>query len=391
MAATSDTNRQAGPAPSSRAPDEGLFHASIPLGRVAGVELGANWSWLLILGLMVWSLGAVVFPEQNPGLSDAAYAAMAGVAALLFFGCLLAHELGHALQAQREGMEIEGITLWVFGGVARFRGMFPSAGSEFRIAIAGPLVSLVLGVTLTGVAALLPLPAAVDGVATWLGRINLILLAFNMLPALPLDGGRVLRSLLWRRSGDFSRATRTAGALGTAFGQVMIALGLVSFLFGGAGGLWLAFIGWFLTRAAGAESRLAEMRTVLAGMEVRDAMVRDPVTAQADATLQAFMDDVFAPNRHTAYPVIAGGVTEGEITFRAVADVPREQWTRLRVRDRMLPLDAALVFDEGEPLFDAAVELMQRPPNRALVTDDGRLSGMLSITDVSRLLELRRL
>ena len=144
------------------------MHASFRLGRVAGVEIGVNWSWLVIFGLIAWSLGAVTFPESNPGLGDGAYVAMAAVAAVLFFGSLLLHELGHAVVAKREGMEIEGIVLWLFGGVAQFKGLFPSAGAELRIALAGPAVSLAIGVGLLAVAVAAPLPAVVDGVVTWL-------------------------------------------------------------------------------------------------------------------------------------------------------------------------------------------------------------------------------
>lgn len=370
---------------------EGLFHATFSLGRLAGVQIGVNWSWVLVFALVAWSLGAAVFPEQNPGLSDATYAGMAVVAAALFFACLLLHELGHAVRARREGMELEGVTLWVFGGVARFKGMFPSAGAELRIAIAGPLVSLALGVSLVLVARLLALPASVDGVVAWLGRINLLLLAFNMLPALPLDGGRVLRALLWQRTGDFSRATRIAGALGRGFGQVMIAGGVLLFLVGGLGGLWFALIGWFLATSAGAEARLAETREVLAGLTVRDAMAPDPVTAPADASLQAFMDTVFAATRHTVYPVTDNGTVLGTIAFRAAAGIPRAEWGRRRVSDVMTPVSDTLVFDPDEPLFGAAVSLMQSASGRALVVADGRLAGLVSITDLSRLLELRRL
>lgn len=376
--------------PSRSRADAGMFHASFSLGRVAGVEIGVNWSWLLVFGLVIWSLAAAVFPDQNPGLSDVTYAVMAAVAAALFFACLLLHELGHAVVARREGMEIEGITLWVFGGVARFKGMFPSAEAEFRIAVAGPLVSLVLGVVLIAAGLALPLPAAVDGVVSWLGRINLILLAFNMLPALPLDGGRVLRSAIWHRTGDFSRATRFAGALGRGFGQAMIAGGVFLFIVGAPGGLWFAFIGWFLTAAATAEAKLAEASEMLDGLTVRDAMVPHPVAAPADGSLDTFMADVFAHRRHTAYPVTDGDEVVGEIAFRAVAAIPVSEWARHRVRDAMAPLSDLSVFDPDEPLFGAAVELMQDPSGRGVVVEGGRLAGLLTISDLSRLLELRR-
>ena len=368
------------------------MHASIRFGRVGGVEIGAHWTWLLIFGLFVWSLGGAVFPSENPGLSDATYAVMAVVAAVLFFASLVLHELGHATTARREGMEIEGITLWVFGGVAKFKGMFPSAGAEFRIAIAGPLVSLVIGGSLVALGELVHLPTAVDGVVTWLGRINLILLAFNMLPALPLDGGRVLRSLIWRSTGDFTTATRIAGALGQGFGRVMIAGGIALALLAGApGGLWFALIGWFLTTAAGAEASLATMREALAGLTVADAMAAGPVVAQAEASLATFVGEVFARSRHAAYPVItADGTVVGLLSFKDVGAVPPDAWERTTVRDVARPLEDTLVVAPGDSLGDVAIELTQTSPGRALVLDGDRLAGLLSITDVSRLLELHR-
>jgi Zn-dependent protease len=368
------------------------MHASVTLGRVAGVEVGINWSWLIVVALIVWSLAAAVFPEENPGLSDGAYAAMGVIAALLFFVSLLLHELGHAVVARREGMQIEGITLWVFGGVARFAGMFPSAGAEFRIAVAGPLVSLALGVGLVALAVLAPLPAAVDGVVAWLGRINLTLLAFNMLPALPLDGGRVLRSLIWQSTGDFTRATRIAGALGKGFGQALIWGGIALALLAGApGGLWLALIGWFVNAAAGAETSLATMRQLLAGLRVADAMASEPVEVAAEASLQDFVERVFPGTRHAAYPVTSGGRAVGMLPFRSVAAVPPSAWRSTTVHESMLPLEQTLVLSPEAELGPAAMELVQNDLGRALVLDGARLAGLLSVTDVSRLLELHRL
>ena len=192
---------------------------TLQLGRIAGIRIGVNWSWLIVFALIVWSLAVAVFPSQNPGFSDGEYIALAVVAALLFFVSLLLHELGHALQARREGVEIEGINLWLFGGVAQFKTGFQTAGAEFRIAIAGPLVSLVIGLLCVLVAALAGLPNAIDGVVAWLGFTNLILLAFNLLPALPLDGGRVLRSALWHFRGDLQWATHVASGVGRGFGS----------------------------------------------------------------------------------------------------------------------------------------------------------------------------
>lgn len=222
-------------------------------GRVAGIEVSVNWTWLLVLALLVWSLSAGIFPETNPGLSDTTYLAMALVAASLFFASLFLHELGHALQARREGVEIDGITLWLFGGVARIRGEMPSPGAELRIAAAGPAVTLVIGGICMAVPALASLPSSVDGVVVWLGYVNLALLAFNLIPAFPLDGGRILRAVLWRASGDMARATRAAAHAGRAFGIALIAVGFLAAFADGFGGLWLAFLGFFLLSAADAE------------------------------------------------------------------------------------------------------------------------------------------
>jgi Zn-dependent protease/CBS domain-containing protein len=364
---------------------------TIQLGRIAGIRISVNWSWLIVFALIVWSLAAAVFPSQNPGFSTGEYVALAVLAAILFFASLLLHELGHALQARREGVEIEGINLWLFGGVAQFKSTFPNAGAEFRIAIAGPLVSLVLGVFFVLVAAYGGLPNAIDGVAAWLGYTNLILLAFNLLPALPLDGGRVLRSALWHLKGNLQWATWVASGVGRAFGYLFIALGVFMFIVEGAfSGAWLAFIGWFLLQAATAEARYVATQQALDGLKVRDVMTRQPVTVEADLSLGQFMDDVALSRRYTTYPVLEHGRPIGLLAFRSVAAVPRDQWNARRVRDAMIPRDAVPLLDEDEQAIDALAELSGSDVNRGLVVDDGRLAGFLSITDLARALEVRR-
>jgi Zn-dependent protease/predicted transcriptional regulator len=367
------------------------MNASITLGRIAGIRISVNWSWLVVFVLIVWTLAASVFPAQNEGLSEAAYLVMALAAALLFFISLLLHELGHAIQARREGMEIDGITLWLFGGVAAFRGMFPSAGAEFRIAIAGPLVTLVLGVVFIALSVVTPMTDAVDGVLAWLGITNIVLLVFNLLPALPLDGGRVLRSALWRARGDFAWATRTAAGIGRAFGFAMIAGGLALAIFSGIfSGVWLAFMGWFLLGAASGELRYLAAREALGGLHVRDLMVRDPAAVPPTLSLGQFMDDVVSQHRYTSYPVVENGHAVGLLPFRCVAEVPRSEWDKRTVRDCMLSGDAVPTLDEDDDLVEALADLSERGVGRGLVLDGDRLAGLLSITDVARALELRR-
>lgn len=363
------------------------MNPSVSLGRIAGVRIGINWSWLVVFALIGWSLESSVFPDQNPHLSKAAYVGMALVAAVLFFASLVLHELGHALQARRDGMEIDGITLWLFGGVARFRGIFPSAGAELRIAIAGPLVSLVLGGLFIGVAQTIRSPVEVKGVAAWLGYINLILLAFNMLPALPLDGGRVFRAILWRTKGDFAWSTRIAARAGRGFGYLLIAVGLTLLVLTGSwGGIWFAFIGWFLVQAATAEARHASLREAFGDLHVSDVMTRHPEVVRANASLTQFMDQVAHTHRYTTYPVVDDGHVLGLLPFNQVAAVPRREWGTSTVYGSMLTLDQAPIVREDEELMDALDQLTESRLDRALVLDGDRLVGLLSISDISRLL-----
>jgi Zn-dependent protease len=307
--------------------------SSLRLGRIAGIEFGVNWSWLVVFALIVWTLASAIFPSTNPGLSKSAHIAMAIVAAFLFFLCLLLHEFGHAIQARREGIEIDGITLWLFGGVARFKGSFRSAGAEFRVAIAGPLVSLALGVLFVLIALIPGIPSAVDGVAAWLGYINLSLLVFNLIPAPPLDGVRVLHASLWRWRGDYAWATRVASNVGRGFGYLLIALGIAMFIFQGSfSGAWLAFLGWFLLNAATAEGRYLLTQQALSGLRVRDVMTPNPVVVSPDTTLGEFMDTIVLSGRHTTYPVVENGRPVGLLPFRCVANVPRADWDVRRAR-----------------------------------------------------------
>ena len=366
------------------------MNGNIDLGRIAGVRVRIHWSLFVVFILIVWSLKSGVFPSQNPGHSEGAYLAMAVAAAVLFFASLLLHEFGHAWQAMREGIAIEGITLWLFGGVAQFKGRFRSAGAEFRVAGAGPVVSLVLGIGFVLVA-LAGLPSALDGVAAWLGYINLSLLVFNLLPALPLDGGRLLRAALWHRRGDLGWATSIAAGIGRGFGYLFIGIGVAMFIFQGSfSGAWLAFIGWFLLGAASAEARYIAAEEALEGVLVRDLMVTDPVTVDADLSLGQFMDDVARSRRFTTYPVLENGRPIGLLAFSSVAAVPRSQWDTKRVRESMIPADQLPALTEEERAFDALADFSSPTTNRGLVIENGRLAGLLSITDLARALQIGR-
>jgi Zn-dependent protease/predicted transcriptional regulator len=364
---------------------------SLTLGRIVGIRIGVHWSWLVVFGLLVWSLSETVFPRRNPGLTEADYRTMAVTAAVLLFVSLLLHELGHALQARREGMEIDGITLWLFGGVASFRGTFPGPGAEFRIAAAGPVVTLVLGAAFAGFAVMADLPETADGVSFWLGYINLSLLVFNLLPALPLDGGRIVRAALWHVRRDFLWATRIAAEAGRVTGLLLIAAGFVLFLLGGMfGGAWLAFLGWFVLSAAGGEARQAEARKAISGLSVRDVMVPDPVAAESDDTLAAFEASLGEGKRFTAYPVVQNGRVVGLLPMLAVNDTPRADWDSVRVSDRMLDLEQAPRLAPDDDLYAALSRLADAGVNRGLVLDGDRLAGYLAVDDVARVVTRER-
>ena len=361
---------------------------SFPLGRIFGIKVGVNWSVLLLLAFFIWTLSSSWFPDSNPGLSDNTYFVMAVVTAFGFFGSILLHELGHAVQATRDGMKIDGITLWLFGGVARFTGMFPTAGAEFRIAVAGPLVSLGLGAGFLGITRIPGLPEPIDGVCAYLGATNILLLLFNLLPALPLDGGRILRAALWQWRGDVYSATRIAAAVSRVLAIGLIGLGFGMFVFGGGqfNGIWLAIIGWFVYQAGGAEARMLTPPRPALAARVGDVLVRNPVTAPAELPLDRFVERTVWDHRHEAYPVEADGRIVGLLELRRLAEVARDEWPATRVADLMTPLERVPELREDQDVMEAVAVLRAANAAHGLVLDGQRLLGLLSLSDIARAL-----
>lgn len=363
--------------------------------RVRGIEIGANWSWLLVFALIIWQLASALFPSVYPGLADSSYWTMGVITGVLFVVSLLLHELGHAFRAQKEGMEIEGITLWIFGGVAKFKGSFPSAGAEFRIAIAGPLVTVVLGAAFFGLYAGLSAagaPDAIVGVPNYLWQINATLLVFNMIPALPLDGGRVLRSALCGRSGNFARATASAAGIARMFAGAMIAFGAAMFLFTAEfNGVFLAFIGLFLMQASRAEEAYAVFRQTLGGMRVRDLMTPSPQTVIPSRTIDSFINDVTHESGHSTYPVVdLNGELLGLASLRLAAGVPFDKRMSTSIRDVMLPVGSFPVVAPADEIGQI-LPMLQQGPGRAVVMEHGYVVGLLSMSDVARAIELEQI
>jgi Zn-dependent protease/predicted transcriptional regulator len=370
------------------APRRGLAPGA-PLGRIAGVEVRLHWTWWLVAALITVALAGSVFPDEVPGLSNGTYAVMGLATAVLFFASLLLHELGHALAARRDGIPTRGITLWMLGGVARSGAPFPSAGVEARVALAGPAVSAVLGAGFVAAGLIAGLPDAVAAVLEWLGWTNLLLLAFNMIPAMPLDGGRLLHAVLWHISGSLLKATRVASRVSQVLAVLLIAAGLAWFLVGAFGGLWVAFIGWFTFSAAAAERAATEARIALAGVQVADAMTSDPITVPPSATADELLE-MRRRTGHSVYPVVdEHGDAIGLTSVGSAQLVPerRRQW--VTVRELLAQGPAPLAVDADAELTSVVPALVEDRLHRAAVLRAGRLVGLLSLTDVSRTVRLR--
>ncbi|WP_433343950.1 site-2 protease family protein [Micromonospora sp. CA-111912] len=364
------------------------MRASFRIGRIAGVPVGVNWSVLVIFLLIAWGLSANQFPRSYPDRPTWEYVLAGLSAAVVFFLGLLAHEVSHAVVARRNGIEVGGITLWLFGGVAELRGEARDPGAELRIAGVGPLVSLIIGVFFGGIAVLLAL-AGVHGLwlgaLAWLAGINLLLAVFNALPAAPLDGGRLLRAAVWKATGDRTRASVVAARAGRILGVLLIGLGLWQFLRGvGFGGLWLALIGWFLIGAAGMEERQARTGSALRGMRVADVMTPQPQTASAEMTVADFVDHYLFAYRHSALPLTEDGRPVGLVTLDRVRGVPADRRAATTLAEVACRADQLVLASPDEQLTDLLPRLSECADGRALVVTEQRLVGIVSPSDISR-------
>ena len=369
---------------------------AIPLGRIAGFPVKVHWSVIVILWLFTWSL-ARTLPGTVRGYSHLAYWLAGGCGALVLLASLLAHELAHAVVARRMGVSVGDVTLWLFGGVTTLQGEAKTPKAAFRIAFAGPATSLVLSAVFAGLAiafADVHVAAIVVSVAWWLGAINLLLGLFNLLPGAPLDGGRVVRAYLWHRHGDSVRASVGAAHAGRVVAIILITLGLAEFLAGGlVGGVWLAFIGWFIFIAAREEETQVTTRQALAGLRVADAMTPQPHAAPGWLTVADFIERYVLGDRHSAYPVAdRDGSIVGLVTLRQLRELAPNRRTTTSVREIALPLHSVPTAAPLEPL-SALIERLAAAGHgsRALVIDGGRVVGIVTPSDLARLIDVYRL
>ncbi|BDB43261.1 MULTISPECIES: site-2 protease family protein [Mycobacterium] len=372
------------------------MHDEIPLGRVAGFQVKVHWSVLVVLWLFTWSL-ATTLPGTVKGYAHLVYWIAGGCGAVVLLASLLGHELAHAVVARRCGVAVGGVTLWLFGGVTTLSGEAKTPKDDFRIAFAGPATSLLLSATfgmLAVGAAGIRVASVVVAVLWWLAVVNLLLGLFNLLPGAPLDGGRLVRALLWRRHGDLARAGIGAARAGRMLAFVLITLGLAEFLVGGMiGGVWLAFIGWFIFSAARDEENRISTRQLFAGVRVGDAMTAQPHTAPAWISVEDFIEHYVLGDRHSAYPVInRDGAIVGLVTLAQLREVAPDRRAGTMVGDIALALAEVPTAAPGEPLTDLLARMAPvGRRSRALVLDNGAVVGILTPSDIVRLHDVYRL
>jgi Zn-dependent protease/predicted transcriptional regulator len=361
----------------------------IQIARVIGIPIYLHFSWLIIFGLIVWTLSTGYFPAQSPDLPASSYWAKGLVASVLFFVSILVHELGHAVVALHHGLRTRSITLFIFGGVAQLEEDPRDGRAELWIAAAGPLVSLALAGLFYACSSLSFVGPSAAAVAKYLALINLILALFNLVPAFPMDGGRLLRGALWGALGK-ARATRIASGAGTFFAFFLIFAGVFSLLRGDSlGGVWYILIGWFIKDASMASYQQVRLDEVLRGVTVRDAMVEPVVTVPSSGSVAEAAQEHFMRTGYGSYPVTRGDAVVGLLSLKDVLRLSAEEREATSVQGAMRPLTDAIVTDPDTPLPVAIARMAQAGTARLLVMHGDQLVGLLTMNGVIRRLKVR--
>jgi Zn-dependent protease/CBS domain-containing protein len=370
-----------------------MFFYRVLLFSLFGFDVYVDASWLLLAVLIAWSLAVGILPGIVHGLAPATYWSMAVIATIGLLFSIVFHEMAHSLVARRFAMPIRGITLFIFGGVAEMRSEPPSAGSEFLMALAGPVASAVLGLLmllLYAVVAHLHGPPAISGILWYLGYLNWVLAVFNLLPAFPLDGGRMLRAALWGWRKDLVWATWVASGAGNIFGILLVVLGLGDVLRGDfIAGIWMTLIGLFLRSAANATYQQTIARQIHAGQPVSRFMNRQPITVPPNLSIRTFVEDYVYRYHHKLFPVVRDGRLLGCISTAQIADIDPERWDRQGVAEIMERCSADNVIAPETDTLDAMMQMQRTGRNRLLVARGDQLLGIVSLTDLLEFLTLK--
>jgi Zn-dependent protease/predicted transcriptional regulator len=365
----------------------------VKLFRVLGIQISLNYTWFIVFGLIVWSLASGYFPYHYPGLSRSAHWMMGFLGAVFLFLSVLAHEVTHSYIAKKEGMDVSEITLFIFGGVSQLTKEPEDPQKELKVAIGGPASSLVLALVFWILSkATSPFPDLLlyTGLLNYLAFINLALAVFNLIPGFPLDGGRVLRAIYWRKTNNLRKATQIASEAGKWVGVGIILLGLFWILAGNLiGGFWFVIIGIFLRSAAEGGYQQAVMKGALEGVKLKELMSRGVISVQPSLPIDRLVEDFYLTYKHNTYPVIDSDRIIGIITLKQVKEVPRSQWVEKTVRDVMMPLREDITLDPDGEAVDALQKMIRSGEGRLPVVKEGKAVGMISRRDILNLLEIK--
>jgi Zn-dependent protease len=372
--------------------EEVKMPGSLRIGKIFGIDIYIHISWVIILVLLTWTLAVGWFPVFNHGFSAITYWILGFIAAVLLFISVLLHELAHSVVARARGLPVKNITLFIFGGVSNIEREPGSPGIEFQVAVVGPLTSLLIGALALALFYLLGQNTTALGAILWyLGYANILLGIFNLIPGFPLDGGRVLRSIVWKIDGNLRRATRIVTVVGQIIAYLFILVGIWLFFAGYfIDGLWFGFIGWFLLSSAQSANSEVMLQSVFRGVTVGEVMNTAPTTVPANISLQRLVDEYFLPLGLRSAFVIQGDRLAGLITLSDIRHVPREEWGQTLVGLVMIPRERLHIVSPQQSLNDVLPLMAGRDVNQLPVLQDERLVGVLSRDAIVRYLEIRR-
>jgi len=364
-----------------------LFHGSWKIITIWGIPIRVHFSWLIVFGLITWSLSTYYFPKVAPELPAASYWVKGAIGAFLLFASVTFHELAHSFVSRRYKIAILGITLFIFGGVAQMKGEPPTPKAEFKIAIAGPLSSFFLSGVFFTLYTAVENPS-IKALFAYLTQINLILGVFNLIPGFPMDGGRVLRSIIWGKTKNYFNATRKASNLGQKIALFFIIFGLFSFLMGFPGGLWLMLIGWFLHTAAQASYQQVSLQENLSDLKVKDIMVKDIVTIRSSVTLDEAVNEYFLRYGYGGFPVFEGGRFIGIVTLKEIKDIPREDWGKVKVSDVAISYSREVEISPGDDVTKALELMVTKDKGRLVVTEGNKIVGLITRNGIARYIQI---
>jgi Zn-dependent protease len=363
------------------------FRGAWKIGSIIGIPIRIHFSWLIVFGLITWLLSSRYFPQVTPDLPFVSYWVSGVMAALLLFASVAFHELAHSWVAQKYKLKIESITLFIFGGVAQLKGEPPHPRAEFWIAVAGPLSSFFLSALFFFL--MMSTGGGTKALFSYLTRLNLILGIFNLIPGFPMDGGRVLRSIIWGKKKDYFYATQKASSVGRGIALVMIFFGLFSIFTGSSDGIWLIFIGWFLYSAAQASYQQATLQEILSGIKVKDIMVSEMQTLDPMMSLDEAVDHYFLKYGYGGFPVMDRGRFLGILTLKEVKNVPRQDWGRVKVSDVYVPHERRWEVSPEADVMKALELMIKEDKGRIIVVDRDQIVGLITRNGIARYVQIK--